>query len=51
MSQITLTPVDFNPFQEGKEITKVVFSNEPQKEIWLSCAIGGKESSLAYSGS
>jgi len=51
MSQITLTPVDFNPFQEGKEITKVVFSNEPQKEIWLSCAIGGKESSLAYNES
>lgn len=51
MSQITLTPVDFNPFQEGKEITKVVFSNEPQKEIWLSCAIGGEESSLAYNES
>lgn len=51
MSQITLTAVDFNPFQEGKEIDKVVYTNEPQREIWLSCVIGGDDSCLAYNES
>lgn len=51
MSHYTLTPVDFNPFEEGVEIDKIVSTNEPQKEIWLSCAVGGDESNLAYNES
>jgi amino acid adenylation domain-containing protein len=51
MSLYTLTPVDFNPFEEGIEIDKIVSTNEPQKEIWLSCAVGGEQSSLAYNES
>jgi len=51
MSSYTLTAVDFNPFEEGKEIDKIVNTNEPQKEIWLSCIIGGDDSNLAYNES
>lgn len=51
MSRYILTPVDFNPFEDGKEIDKIVSTNEPQREIWLSCAIGGNESNLAYNES
>jgi amino acid adenylation domain-containing protein len=51
MSHYTLTPVDFDPFVDGIEIEKIVPTNEPQKEIWLSCAVGGKPSSLAYNES
>ena len=51
MSRYSLTPVDFNPFEDGKEIDKIVNTNEPQREIWLSCAIGGDESNLAYNES
>lgn len=51
MSNYTLTPIDFNPFEEEKQIDKIAATNEPQKEIWLSCAIGGNESSLAYNES
>lgn len=51
MSQYTFTPVDFNPFEEGKEISKIVSSNEPQKEIWLSCMIGEVAANLAYNES
>nr|WP_121273036.1 non-ribosomal peptide synthetase [Pedobacter schmidteae] len=51
MSYYNLTPVDFNPFEEEQEIDKIVFTNEPQKEIWLSCAIGQDDSNLAYNES
>lgn len=51
MSQLSFIPIDFDPFEEEREIDKIVFTNEPQKEIWLSCLIGGKESSLAYNES
>ncbi|SDJ55952.1 amino acid adenylation domain-containing protein [Pedobacter sp. ok626] len=51
MSNYTLTPINFNPFEEEKEIDKIVFTNEPQKEIWLSCIIGGDASNLAYNES
>lgn len=51
MSSYILTPIDFNPFEEEKEIDKIVFTNEPQKEIWLSCTIGGDEANLAYNES
>lgn len=42
--------VDFNPF-DGNEIEKVIVTNEPQREVWLSCVIGGDEASLAYNES
>ena len=51
MSRYILTPVDFNPFEDEKEIDKIVNTNEPQREIWLSCAIGGEEANLAYNES
>lgn len=51
MSQLSFTPIDFDPFEQEREIDKIVFTNEPQREIWLSCLIGGKESSLAYNES
>lgn len=48
---ISFTTVDFNPFEELKEIEKTVVINESQREIWLSCIIGGDEASLAYNES
>ncbi|RZK75687.1 MAG: hypothetical protein EOO85_13260 [Pedobacter sp.] len=48
----TIKPaVDFNPFEAGKEIEKIVVINESQREIWLSCMIGGDAASLAYNES
>jgi len=43
--------IDFDPFEEGKEIDKVVPMNESQKEIWLSCVLGEEDSNLAYNES
>ncbi|WP_316839564.1 non-ribosomal peptide synthetase [Pedobacter gandavensis] len=51
MSPHTFTPVDFNPFEETKVISKIVYMNEPQKEIWLSCMIGEVAANLAYNES
>ncbi|MCX2484245.1 non-ribosomal peptide synthetase [Pedobacter sp. MR2016-24] len=48
---IGLSEIDFNPFEEGKEIEKIAFTNDPQKEILLSCALGGDEANLAYNES
>ncbi len=45
-----LIAVDFNPF-EGNEIEKIAITNEPQREVWLSCILGGEEASLAYNES
>ena len=42
--------IDFNPFGEN-EIEKITITNEPQRELWLSCIIGGNEASLAYNES
>lgn len=50
-SAISFTSVDFNPFEALKEIEKTVVINESQREIWLSCMIGGDEASLAYNES
>lgn len=44
-------PVDFNPFEEAQEIEKLTLTNEPQKEIWLSCAIGGDDANRSYNES
>jgi amino acid adenylation domain-containing protein len=46
-----LTPVDFDPFADGKEIEKITFTNEPQREMWLACIIGGEDANLAYNES
>ncbi len=46
-----LVPVDFDPFSGGHDIEKLAFTNEPQKEIWLSCAVGGDDANRAYNES
>lgn len=45
------TPVDFDPFGEVKIIEKITATNEPQREIWLSCIIGGEDANLSYNES
>ena len=50
-STLNLIAVDFNPFGDGKKIVKIISTNEPQREIWLSCLIGGKEANLSYNES
>jgi len=45
------TPVDFDPFAEEKEIEKIILTNEPQREIWLSCILGGEDANLSYNES
>ncbi|RYG13766.1 MAG: non-ribosomal peptide synthetase, partial [Chitinophagaceae bacterium] len=47
----SFVPVDFDPFGEVKEIEKIIPTNEPQREIWLSCIIGGEEANLSYNES
>ncbi len=44
-------PVDFDPFAGAYEIEKITFTNEPQREIWLSCVIGGNEAGMSYNES
>jgi amino acid adenylation domain-containing protein len=46
-----LTPVDFNPFSNLREIEKITFTNEPQREMWVACIIGGEDANLAYNES
>lgn len=46
-----LIPIDFDPFAEAKEIEKIVLTNEPQREIWLACVIGGEDAGLSYNES
>ena len=48
---INLEEVDFNPFEEDREIEKLVAIDETQREIWLSCVIGEREGNLAYNES
>ncbi|PQJ09043.1 non-ribosomal peptide synthetase [Flavipsychrobacter stenotrophus] len=48
---ISFIPVDFDPFEEERVIEKITFTNEPQREIWLSCIIGGAEANLSYNES
>jgi amino acid adenylation domain-containing protein len=45
-----LTPVAHNPF-EGPAIQKVGGLVDAQKEVWLSCVLGGKEANLSYNES
>lgn len=44
-------PVNFDPFAETKEIEKITPTNEPQREMWLACIIGGEEANLSYNES
>jgi amino acid adenylation domain-containing protein len=46
-----LIPIDFDPFSGGYEIEKLCFTNEPQREIWLSCEIGGADADRSYNES
>ena len=46
-----LTPVDYNPFADEREIEKIIYTNEPQKEMWLACIVGGEEANLSYNES
>ncbi|TKB99644.1 non-ribosomal peptide synthetase [Pedobacter cryotolerans] len=46
-----LIAVDYNPFEIEREIDKIIVINESQREIWLSCLIGGVEANLAYNES
>lgn len=48
---INFKEVDFDPFEKGQEIEKIISTNEPQKEIWLSCILGADEANLAYNES
>lgn len=45
-----LTPVAHNPF-DGPAILKVGGLVDAQKEVWLSCVLGGKEANLSYNES
>lgn len=48
---IHFNEIDFNPFEASREIEKVVVVSESQREIWLSCIIGGDPANLAYNES
>jgi hypothetical protein len=48
--EYNFTTVDFDPFA-GKEIEKIAITNEAQREIWLSCVLGGDEANLSYNES
>lgn len=45
------TPIDFDPFAGIKEIEKIILTNEPQREIWLSCILGGEDANMSYNES
>ncbi|SEB08993.1 non-ribosomal peptide synthetase [Pedobacter hartonius] len=42
--------VDFDPFAQG-EIINAATATEPQREIWTSCMLGGKDASRGYNES
>src|SRR4051812_19818934 len=48
--QFNYIPVNYNPFADT-EIEKVGFTNEAQKEIYLSSLIGGDDANRAYNES
>lgn len=48
---LSFIPVDHDPFDGVSEIEKITYTNEPQREIWLSCIIGGDEANLSYNES
>src|SRR5688572_11004779 len=50
-SIVNAVEINFNPFEDSNEIVKAVQTNESQREIWLSCVIGGEPANLAYNES
>lgn len=46
-----LIPVDHDPFADEREIEKIIYTNEPQKEMWLACIVGGEDANLSYNES
>ncbi|MET4083499.1 amino acid adenylation domain-containing protein [Pedobacter sp. UYP30] len=48
---IDFKEIDFNPFEDGREIDKIVSVDENLREIWLSCILGEKDGNLAYNES
>ncbi|MCX2479526.1 amino acid adenylation domain-containing protein [Pedobacter sp. MC2016-15] len=46
----TFKKVDFDPFASG-EVLHTAPATEPQKEIWTSCMLGGKDASRGYNES
>jgi len=51
ISMPSFVAIDFDPFGDVREIEKITPTNEPQREIWLSCIIGGEEANLSYNES
>jgi amino acid adenylation domain-containing protein len=47
---LTFKKVDFDPFASG-EVLNIAPATEPQKEIWTSCMLGGKDASRGYNES
>ncbi|WP_231427173.1 amino acid adenylation domain-containing protein [Pedobacter sp. Leaf250] len=46
-----LISIDFNPFEQDRNIDKLVSINKAQQEIYLSCLMGGDEANIAYNES
>ncbi|MBS1783116.1 MAG: amino acid adenylation domain-containing protein [Bacteroidetes bacterium] len=46
-----LIPIDFDPFSTGEEFEKLALITESQREIFLSCMIGGDDANRAYNES
>src|SRR5690606_4013307 len=49
-NEVDIIPVTYNPFKHA-ELESVVELIEPQKELLLSCMIGGDDANLAYNES
>ncbi|GEO10787.1 non-ribosomal peptide synthetase [Segetibacter aerophilus] len=49
-TSLKFTSVDFDPFF-GPQIVAVAPATEPQKEIWISCVLGGENASRAFNES
>jgi amino acid adenylation domain-containing protein len=49
-SSLEYTTIDFDPFA-GLQILAVAPVTEPQKEIWVSCVLGGDDASRAFNES
>jgi len=50
-SNISFNEINYNPFANAGELDKTILLNESQREIWLSCLIGGDPANLAYNES
>ena len=50
LNHIRFTPIDYNPFEKAP-VLKVGRLVDAQREIWLSCVLGGNEAKLSYNES